>query len=118
MEDNNVQLEQYGGSTYADHLREILKLIDVKSIELRQAYIYGKENRESHFQLISLLCQAWMALFPKVMNKPDLARNFKKWMKVVDDPRLLLLPRYEGLVWLFEMHIRLGYEHLNLTSIE
>lgn len=118
MADEEVPIEQYGGNTYADHLREILKLIDIKSIELRQSYIYGKENRESHYQLISLLCQAWNALLPKVMGKPYLVKNFMKWKNVVDDPRLLLLPKYEGLVWLFAVHIRFGYEYLNLTSIE
>ena len=114
---DNVPLEQYEGESYAEHLRELLKLIDVKSIELTQAYIYGKENRDAHYQLISLLRQAYLDLAPKVVNNPNLARKFKLWTKVADDPTLLLQPQYEKLVWSWQMTIREAYEHLGLTNI-
>jgi len=112
-----VEIEQYSGNTYADHLLEMMKLIDVKSIELRQAYIYGKENREAHYQLISLLTQAWYELLPKVSNNPKLAESFRKWKNVYQDPKILLIPRYESMIWLFAIHIRMAYEHLGLTNI-
>jgi len=114
----DIPSEQATGESYADHMRDFLKAIDYYSVELRQSYIYGKENREAHFRLISLLCQAWIQLFPKIMNKPELADNFKKWMPVVYEPKRLLLPKYENLIWLFEIHIRMGFEYLGLTNID
>lgn len=115
--DENVPLEQYDGVSYSDHLRELLKLIDVKSIELTQSYIYGKENRDAHYQLISLLRQAYFDLAPKVVNNPNLAKKFVKWKKVIGDPKYLLEPKYEKLIWMLQMNIREAYEHLGLTNI-
>ena len=113
-----VPIDQATGESYSEHMRQFLKAIDFYSVELRQAYIYSKENREAHYRLISLLCQSWIQLFPKIMNKPDLRDSFKKWMPIVYEPKILLHPKYENLIWLFEIHIRMGFEHLGLTNID
>jgi len=114
----DIPVEQYDGESYSDHMRSFLKAIDYYSVELRQSYTYGMENREAHFRLISLCCQAWIQLFPKIMDKKELAEEFKKWIPVVHDSRILLDPKYANLIWLFVIHIRMGYEHLGLTSID
>jgi hypothetical protein len=114
---DQVDMEQYTGDTYSSHLLEMMRLIDIKSIEVRQAYIYGRDNREAHYQLISLLVQAWYELLPKVANNPKLAESFRKWKNVYRDPKILLIPRYESLIWQFAIHIRMAYEHLGLTNI-
>ena len=116
---SDIPMEHAGGAdSYSEHLLSYLRAIDYYSVELRQAYIYGKENRDAHFRLISLLCQAWYQLFPKVMNNKELWHYFRKWKTVVHEPRLLLTKKYEDLIWLFIAHIRLAYEHLGLTDIE
>lgn len=118
MPGDEVPLEQYAGVSYSDHLRELLILIDATSIELRQSYLYYIENRTAHYKLVSLLVQAYLDLVPKVTNNPILAKKFIKWTKVADNPRLLLQPRYEKLVWELQLLIREAYEHLGITTID
>lgn len=115
---NDVPLEQYDGQvSFSDHLRELLILIDASSIKLTNSYLYYKENRDTHYELISLLRQAYLDLAPKVVNNKNLATKFSKWAKVADNPRLLLEPKYEKLVWKWQLLIREAYEHLGLTTI-
>ena len=114
----DAPLEEAGGESYAEQMRAVMKAIDYYSKELRTAYIFGREAREAHYNLISLCVLAWEQLIPKVMNKPELSKQLKKWMFVQQEPRILLNPKYEKLIFLFAMHIRIGFEHLGLLTIE
>ena len=115
---NEEHIEQGEGESYAEHLRSFLKAIDTTSVELAESYIWSRENRLAHFRLISLCRQTWIQLFPKVMYNERLAENFKQWMPVIYDPKILLIPRYENLIWNLVMDIRDAFEHLGLTKIE
>ena len=86
------------------------------SMMLTQSYMIGEENRTAHFGMISIGRELWIQLFPKIQNT-DLAGDFKKWMPFIVEPRLFLVDKYEGLLWLFEAHIRMAFEHLGITKL-
>lgn len=118
MNQNEPPMEQYDGHSYSEHLRELLRLIDIKSIELTQSYLMGRENRDAHYQLVSLLRQAYFVLSAKIMNNPPLENKFRPWIPVINDPRCLFVPRYENLIWSLQILIRETYERLGITTIE
>jgi hypothetical protein len=95
---------------------ELNQELGLYSMMLTRSYMAGEENQEAHFRMISIARELWVQLFPKIQNTP-LAKDFKKWLPFIVDPRLFLVDKYEGLLWLFEAHIRMALEHLNITKL-
>ena len=117
VQDNRYAVEQ--GSpveNYTNWLVESLKEFSMYSMMLTQSYMIGEENRAAHFSMISIGRELWIQLFPKIQNT-HLAGDFKKWLPFIVEPRLFLLEKYEGLLWLFAAHIRMAFEHLGITKL-
>lgn len=115
---DEVAPEQASETTsYREYLLDRYELMCDIAINLRKSYLHNRENRDAHFALISISCELWNQLFPKI-QKSDLKGDFKKWIPFVLDPRLFLERKYENMIWLFLFHIRMGFEHLSLTNIE
>jgi hypothetical protein len=93
-----------------------LEEMSTLSQDLRMAYMKGEEKRDIHNALISISCEIWMHLLPKMKDTPFF-RDFKKWMPFYVEPRLFILPDYANLIWEFIFVIRMGYEHLGITKI-
>jgi len=114
---DRYQIEQASpDENYTNWLVESLKELSMCSMLLTQSYMIGEENREAHFQMISIGRELWIQLFPKVQNT-NLSVDFRKWMPFIVEPRLFLVEKYEGLLWLFEAHIRMAFEHLGITKL-
>jgi len=109
--------EQASQSSYKDFLLKRFELMSDIAITLRKSYIKNHENRESHFSLISISCELWSQISPKIDGTP-LGKDFKNWIPFVLEPKLFLEPDYENMIWLFVFHIRMGFEHLGITKIE
>ncbi len=117
IDQNRYQVEQATpDELYTSWLVESLKELSMHSMMLTQSYMIGEENRAAHFGMISIARELWIQLFPKIQNT-NLADDFKKWMPFIVEPRLFLLDKYEGLLWLFEAHIRMAFEHLGITKL-
>jgi hypothetical protein len=111
------QMEQASPSDeYTSWIIDLNRELGLCSMLLTQSYMTGEENKEAHFNMISIARELWLQLFPKIQNTP-LSEDFKKWLSFIVDPRLFLVDKYEGLLWLFEAHIRMALEHLNVTKL-
>lgn len=84
--------------------------------DLRTSYLNGEEDRETHFELISLCCELWMQLLPKMTNT-SIFDKYKKWSVIYSEPRILLVDRFSPLIFEFTFIIRMGAEHLGISRI-
>ena len=111
------ETEQASESSYKEYLLDRFKLMSDIAITLRKSYIKNQENSGSHISMISIACELWNQISPKMDNTP-LEQQFKNWIPFVLEPRLFLETDYESMIWLFIYHIRMGFEHLGITKIE
>lgn len=85
-------------------------------MQLRMSYMTGEENRDVHNALISISCEIWMQLLPK-MKETGFYDDFKKWMPFYVEPRLFLVDSYAHMIFEFTFVIRMGLEHLGITKL-
>jgi len=71
--------EQASESSYKDYLLERFKLMSDIAITVRKAYIKNQESRESHVSMISIACELWNQISPK-MDETPLEAQFKLWI--------------------------------------
>jgi hypothetical protein len=117
QEYDEVPIQQAEVSNYREYLiRRFVDMSDV-AIRLRQSYTMGLENFEDHCLLVSILCELWFHLFPK-MDGTDLQEGFEAWIPIVAEPKILFVKGYESVLWLFEAQICAGFEHLGLAKLK
>lgn len=86
------------------------------STELNFSYMIGEENRYAHFMMISIACQLWRKLRPKMENT-TLAPYFAFWIPFINDQRLFIKEGNERSIFFLEDIIDEAFEHLNLTKL-
>ncbi len=109
------QIAEYS-DLYKRWLIDQLKEMSMYAEQLRMSYMIGEENRNVHNALISISCELWMHLLPKLKTTP-FYDDFKKWMIFYVEPRLFLVDKYAHLIFEFTFVIRMGYEHIGITRI-
>lgn len=102
---------------FKDYLFELMKKTSESAMLLRMSYLQGEVNLEAHNCFISYACELWLHLFPK-MHGSHLEKEFNRLLPFYIEPKFFLRKGFEHMIWYTEYVLRMGFEHLNLASID
>ena len=102
---------------YKDYLlKKYIEMCELAT-RLRKSYIEGRSDRETHFQLVSLIIELWLQILPKVQGRKDLEDRLRRYTVFYINPILFFQEGYEKLLWMMIFVLRYAFESLGLTNI-
>ena len=87
------------------------------SVKLGKAYTLNRANLDDHLTMISIECELWRHLRPKLKNS-QIEEEFELFRPFVEDSRMFLAPGLESYLWKFHDTIVIAFEELGYTSVK
>ena len=90
---------------YKDYLlKKYIEMCELAT-RLRKSYIEGRSDRETHFQLVSLIIELWLQILPKVQGR-ELENRLRRYTVFYINPILFFQEGYEKLLWMMIFDLR------------